>query len=228
MMGKGKFSVKDGILRGVDVNKTLEQVEIMIESKRFGDVNTEGETPFQQLSGTLNIEQGIVKNKDMLMTATGFALTGKGTLANLNNETIQYDMKVNVDETSATRGEKRYNIGGYEIPVKCRGQLSKPDCKPDLGDIAKVLLQKGGEEKLRGLLEKSLGIETATPAETTPAESTVQEQPVTTEQTTTQEQSATTTEQPVTDEQTTKKKKKKSTEDQLKEGLEDALKGLFD
>ena len=228
MMGKGKFSVKDGILRGVDVNKTLEQVEIMIESKRFGNVNSEGETKFEQLSGTLDINQGIVHNKDMLMTATGFTLTGQGMLANLNDETIKYDMKVNVVETSATRGEQRYNIGGYEIPVKCRGQLSKPDCKPDLGDIAKVLLQKGGEEKLRGLLEKSLGIESATPAETTPAESTVQEQPVTTEQTTTQEQSATITEQPVTAEQTTKKKKKKSTEDQLKEGLEDALKGLFD
>ena len=227
LAGKGKFSVKDGILRGVDVAKTLEQVEIMVESKRFGNVNTEGETPFQQLSGTLDIKQGIVNNKDMLMTATGFTLTGKGTLANLNNETIQYDMQVNVDESSATRGEKRYNIGGYEMPVKCRGKLSKPDCKPDLGDIAKVLLQKGGEEKLKGLLEKSLGIESATPAVTTPAETTV-EQPAT------QEQPATTTEQPVTqeqsattEEQTTKKKKKKSTEDQLKEGLEDALKGLF-
>jgi AsmA protein len=238
LAGKGKFNVTDGILRGVDVNKTLEQVEIMIESKSFGNVNTEGETPFRQLSGTLDIEQGVVKNKDMLMTATGFNLTGKGTIANLNNETIQYDMKVKVDETSATRGEKRYNIGGYEIPVNCRGKLNKPDCKPDLGDIAKVLLQKGGEEKLRGFLEKSLGIESTTPATTTPAETTI-EQPATQVQPATQEQqSPATAEQPATQEQqpaateqettTSKKKKKKSTEDQLKEGLEDALKGLFE
>lgn len=233
LTGKGKFSVKDGILRGVDVAKTLEQVEIMVESKRFGNVNTEGETPFQQLSGTLDINQGIVNNRDMLMTATGFTLTGKGTLANLNNETIQYDMKVNVDESSATRGEKRYNIGGYEMPVKCRGKLNKPDCKPDLGDIAKVLLQKGGEEKLKGFLEKSLGIETVKPATTAPAETTVEQpatqvQPATTEQATTTDKAESTQEQqPATTEQTTKKKKKKSTEDQLKEGLEDALKGLF-
>ena len=151
-------------------------------------------------------------------------------LANLNDETIKYDMKVNVDETSATRGEQRYNIGGYEIPVKCRGQLSKPDCKPDLGDIAKVLLQKGGEEKLRGLLEKSLGIETAKPPVTAPAETTVkqpvtQEQPVTQQQTATQQQPAAQEPPPATTEQPAPKRKQ---EDLLKEGLKDALEGLFD
>jgi len=218
MMGKGKFSVKDGILRGVDVNKTLEQVEIMIESKRFGKINSEGETKFEQLSGTLDIDKGIVHNKDMLMTATGFKLTGQGVLANLNNETINYDMAVNVDETKTTRNEKSYNIGGYEIPVKCRGPLSKPDCKPDVGDIAKVLLQKGGEEKLKGLLEKTLGLESAAPAVTAPAETTV-EQPVTQEQPTAQEPTAT------TEQTTTKKKKKKA--DPVEEGLK-ALEGLFD
>jgi hypothetical protein len=190
----------------------------MIESKRFGKINSEGETKFEQLSGTLDIDKGIVHNKDMLMTATGFKLTGQGVLANLNNETINYDMAVNVDETKTTRNEKSYNIGGYEIPVKCRGPLSKPDCKPDVGDIAKVLLQKGGEEKLKGLLEKTLGLESAAPAVTAPAETTV-EQPVTQEQQTAQEPTAT------TEQTTTKKKKKKA--DPVEEGLK-ALEGLFD
>jgi AsmA protein len=233
LTGKGKFSVKDGILRGVDVRKTLEQVEIMIESKRFGNINSEGETRFEQLSGTLDINQGIVHNKDMLMTATGFTLTGKGVLANLNDETIKYDMKVNVDETKTSKNEESYNIGGYEIPVHCRGRLSKPDCKPDVGDLATVLLKKGGEEKLKGFLEKSLGIESAAPAVTAPAETAVeqpatQQQPVTQQQTTTQEQPAAQEPAPATTEQTTTKKKKKQQQaDPLEDGLK-ALEGLFD
>ena len=228
LMGKGKFSVKDGILRGVDVKKTLEQIEIMIESKRFGNVNSEGETKFEKLSGTLDIKQGIVHNKDMLMTATGFTLTGQGVLANLNDETIKYDMKVNVDETRTTKNEKSYNIGGYELPVNCRGRLSKPDCKPDVGDIATVLFKKGGEEKLKGFLEKSLGIESAAPAVTAPAAATTVEQPVTQQQTTTLEQPAAQEPQATTEQTSNKKKKKRQKQtDPVEEGLK-ALEGIFD
>ena len=213
LAGKGKFSIKDGTLRGVDVAKTLEQVEIMIESKRFGNINTEGNTQFEKLTGSLDINKGVVTNQDMVMLAAGFNLKGQGMLANLNDETIRYDMKVNVDETRTTRGEKNYNIGGYEIPVKCRGQLSKPDCKPDVGDLAKVILQKSGEDKLKDMLEKSLGIESAAPPP--PEESTVQPQQT-------------------TDQQTSQKKKKeekqtkpKSAEEQLLDGAKDALKDFF-
>lgn len=206
LTGKGKLNVKDGILRGVDVNKTLEQVEIMIESKIPAKLESGGETPFDQLSATLDINKGVVTNQDMLLTAPGFRVTGKGMMANLNDETIKYEMKVSVDETTTTRGESRYNIGGYEIPVHCRGKLEKPVCQPDAGDIAKVLLKKTGEEKIQELLKDKLGIETTKPAESSGSS-----------QTTTQPQEAP-ADQPA---------KPQSTEDALKEGVKDALKGLF-
>jgi len=96
------------------------------------------------LTATLPISKGVVTNKDLLMLAPGFRVTGHGTVANLHNNTLKYTLKAAVDETSATRGSERYNIGGYEIPVRCEGKLENISsaCKPDLGEIAKVAIKK--------------------------------------------------------------------------------------
>lgn len=211
LKGKGSFSVKDGILRGVDVHKALEQLEIMIESKRFGKLDSTGDTKFQQLDGTLDIKNGVVTNHDMLMLASGFNVRGKGMLANLNDETIKYDMMVKVDESRTSRGKKNYNIGGYELPVRCRGNLSKPDCLPDAGDIIKVVLKNTAGDELK----KIIGIDSK--KQSAPAEATTNTAPATTEG----QQTTTTTSKK-------KKKKAKSPEDVLKEGAKDLLKGIFD
>ncbi len=214
LTGTGKLLVNNGILRGVDVNKTLEQVEIMIESKIPAKLDSGGETPFEKLTATLDINKGIVTNKDMLLTAPGFKVTGQGMLANLNNETIKYDMLVSVDETTTARGESHYNIGGYDIPVKCRGKLSPPDCKPDAGDIAKVLFKKTGEEKIQELLKDTLGVEEAAPATVNPQSA----QPATTQPKTT-----TTTKKAAS-----KKKKAAAKPKSEEELLKDAVESIFD
>jgi len=151
--GNVKLRVDNGVLRGIDIRKTLEVAEIIIEEKRIdmvGNVKQGGETRFSKLTATLPISKGVVTNKDLLMLAPGFRVTGHGTVANLHNNTLKYTLKAAVDETSATRGSERYNIGGYEIPVRCEGKLENISsaCKPDLGEIAKVAIKKGLLDKL--------------------------------------------------------------------------------
>ena len=164
LTGKGALKVTDGVLRGVDIRKALEQVEIMLESKTPGKVQAEGNTSFKELTATLDINNGIVTNNDLLMLAEGFNVKQKdeNMLANLNDDSIKYDMRVSVDETRTTKGEKTYNIGGYKLPVRCRGQLSAPDCKPDAADIATLLYKKVGKD----VLKDALGIKSKKPAAT--------------------------------------------------------------
>lgn len=140
--GQAELRVTNGVVRGVDINSALEQVEIMIESKRFGKVNTEGNTPFNSLTGTLPINRGIVTNEDLLLTAPGFQVTGTGMLANLRNMTWKYDLLVSVVERSVARNEQTYNIGDYNIPIKCRGELTGENCKPDISGLAAVAAKK--------------------------------------------------------------------------------------
>lgn len=213
LTGKGRLKVNNGILRGIDIHKVLEQIEVMLESKRYSKIDSSGNTPFEELSATLDINKGVVTNKDLIMLASGFKVTGEGMLANLNDETIKYNMKASVDETRTARGEETFNIGGYGVPIQCRGSFEKPRCLPDADQIAKALFKQTGEEKLKGLLEKKLGLggkktETAPVEETSPAEPSGTEPQQAAPK---QEESA----------------PAKSKEEQIKDTVEDVLKGLF-
>jgi AsmA protein len=207
LSGEAKLAVTDGILRGIDVRKTLEQAEIILESKRPGTVKQGGETRFEQLTGTLNIKNGVIKNNDLLITAPGFKVNGgvnkKDTLGNLRNNSIKYDLSVAVVEDSATRGSDNYNIGGYAIPISCRGSLDDlaGACQPDYGKLLGVALQKGALEKLG----ESIGIDLSGQKQSAP-------------ETTTK-----TTRPPATDTSQQPKSEPKSVEEAILESVLDSL-----
>ena len=190
--GQAKLAVTEGILRGIDIRKTLEQAEVLLESKQLGTVKQGGETRFEQLTGTLNIINGVVKNNDMLMTSPGFKVNGgvnkRDTLGNLRNNSIKYDLSVAVVEESAVRGEESYNIGGYAIPIRCRGSLDDlgSACKPDYGKLLGVAIQKGALDKLG----ESIGIDLSGSKKSTTDGT--QTEPGTTTQTDTSKQQETT------------------------------------
>lgn len=207
LQGQAKLTVTEGILRGIDIRKTLEQAEVLLESKRLGTVKQGGETRFEQLKGTLNIKNGVVKNNDLLITAPGFKVNGgvnkKDTLGNLRNNSIKYDLSVAVVEGGTIRGEENYNIGGYAIPIRCRGSLDDlaSACKPDYGKLLGVAIKKGLLDKLG----ESIGIKKTDAGTSSGSGTTTEADPSQPE----------TTQQP--------KSEPKSIEDALKESLIDLL-----
>jgi AsmA protein len=211
LSGQAKLAVTDGVLRGIDVRKTLEQAEVILESKMPGTVKQGGETRFEQLTGTLNIKNGVIKNNDLLITAPGFKVNGgvnkRDTLGNLRNNSIKYDLSVAVVEDSATRGTENYNIGGYAIPIRCRGSLDNlaGACAPDYGKLLGVAIQKGALDKLG----ESIGIDLSGQKQSTPETTTKTTQPPATD----------TTQQPKSE----PKSEPKSVEDVLKESIIDLL-----
>jgi hypothetical protein len=79
-------------------------------------------------------------------------------LANLHNYKIKYNLRVAVDESRTTRGDKSYNIGGYKIPIQCRGSLKdiSSACKPDFGGILAVAIKKSVTDKVKDELGEKL------------------------------------------------------------------------
>ena len=149
LSGTGDIAFNNGVLKGVDIANTLRQLEVMIESKRFSSFNTKGDTVFNALTATLDIKNGIVDNDDLLMAASGFNVTGRGMLINLNDETWKYNLKTEVDAASATSGDERYNLGGYGLAIKCSGKVADKKCIPDVGDIAKAVLKGAVQDKVQ-------------------------------------------------------------------------------
>jgi len=155
--GTGRIALEDGVLRGVDVAKVLTQVEIMIESRRVLEIDRGVETAFDTFTGTLQITDGVVMSNDLQIASPGFRVSGRGTVVNLNNDTINYNLVASADPGSATRGEERYNIGGYTIPIACQGPVSTPRCVPDVGEIVKVAVSREVERRLGDVLQRALG-----------------------------------------------------------------------
>ncbi len=148
LSGQAELKVTNGIVRGVDIPGALEQVEIMIEQKRPGKINTEGDTPFSSLTATLPINAGIVNNNDLLLIAPGLQVTGQGVLARLSDMSWNYNLKAGVSERSVAKGEETYNVGGYKIDINCSGKLDPNNCKPDAFKLAGEAVQKMLLDKL--------------------------------------------------------------------------------
>ena len=155
--GQATFAVQNGVFRGVDVPATLRAVEVMIESKTPAPLPKGGETQFQSLTGTLDVRNGAVFNKDLLLDGNGFRVTGDGLLANLNDMSIKYDAKIAVDAASTEQGAHRYNLGDYTVPVRCRGEISGKSCLPDVGDIAKTAAKAAVRKEVEKKVQDAVG-----------------------------------------------------------------------
>ena len=160
LSGSGHIEILDGVFSGVDIGDVLTQVETMIRSQKLMDIQTGEQTAFNSFSGTIAINKGLVRSDDLLIAAPGFQVAGRGTLIDLKNDSIQYDLTTTIDPTSATRDSEEYDIGGYSLPITCSGTITSPSCLPDVEEIIKQTLGRAISRGLSDLLQDALGGET--------------------------------------------------------------------
>jgi hypothetical protein len=156
LSGKGKFSTVNGIFRGVDAVAVLRAVEQIIECRCPVPVPKGGETRFNTLGGTLTAKNGVIHNKDLLLAGDGFKITGTGMLANLRANTLKYNLELAVTEQAKKAGESDYNLGGYAVPIRCRGKIDNPSCTPDVGKILKNVLADAAKQKVQDAIGDKL------------------------------------------------------------------------
>ena len=164
--GNAELALTDGILEGVDVGAVLAQLETMIRSRQLLSVDRGEQTIFDNLSATVQIVNGIARSNDLLLQSPGFNVTGTGTLANLQNQSLDFDLLASVNSASATVESEEYDIGGYSLPINCSGLMNSPSCLPDISSIVSAaignVLQEGignilGGGGVGGLLDRVLG-----------------------------------------------------------------------
>ncbi|MSR15359.1 MAG: AsmA family protein [Gammaproteobacteria bacterium] len=157
LSGPASFAVHNGVVRGVDVPAVLKAAELVIESRGLTALPKGGSTKFQSLTGSLAIDKGVISNRDLLLDGLGFKITGEGMLARLSDMTIKYDSRIAVDEGAVEKGAQHYKLGGYAIPVRCRGEISGTSCLPDFGALAKQAAVKVASDKVKKKVDESLG-----------------------------------------------------------------------
>ena len=106
-------------------------------------------TVFESFESSFIIENGVMKNDDLLMTAKFFEARGSGDI-DLGRQYLDYVLRPSVFENNVT--------GGFSIPVRLRGPWSNLSIYPDLETVARDRV-KVEEEKLRAEAEARIEAE---------------------------------------------------------------------
>jgi hypothetical protein len=143
-------------LRGLDVPSLLRGAEQLITGKTKTLPTLSGKTPFKALTGTLEIRDGAVFNRDLRLDGAGFRLTGEGMLYDLKSQRLKYGARLALDPDTAEDGGFRLKqLGNIALPLRCEGPLAVGSCAPDVKALLKQIPKKT-LRKVEGAVEKLL------------------------------------------------------------------------
>lgn len=154
LTGTAKLRFENGAYKGINLGHFLRQANAVLEGKSLSDVPESQQTDFSEMTATLNITNGLIKNDDLSAKSPAIRVAGAGQ-ADLVSEKIDYTVQVSVAKTSKGQGGKGLEaVGGYTVPVHCKGTFAEPDCKPDFEGLLKAKVDKAIDKQTDKLKEK--------------------------------------------------------------------------
>ena len=143
LSGKGALDIGQGDITGFDL------ASLFGGSDAADAVGDRAVTIFRSLEASFTIENGVMRNDDLLMSAKLFEARGSGDI-DLGRQSLDYVLRPSVFENDVT--------GGFSIPVRIKGPWANLRIYPDLEAVARDRL-KLEEEKLRAEAEARLEAE---------------------------------------------------------------------
>ncbi|RME33376.1 MAG: AsmA family protein [Gammaproteobacteria bacterium] len=155
--GKMSFIFRNGAIKGFNLGKFLRQIDTF---KKTGSLSVapEEETDFTELTGNPVVKNGVVYLDDLRAKSPAIRIAGKGTLADLPRNLIDYTVEAVVTDTSRGQGGKELErLHGLKVPIRISGPLQDPKIAPDIAGLA----LKGVQKEVGKQLGKALGVEGA-------------------------------------------------------------------
>ena len=159
--GNMNFKINNGEMQGFDMNYSLAKATAVIRSQALGDIVDTKKTPFQTLSGSATVNNGILNNEDFLAVMPRMRLRGKGQL-NLLSSGLNYQVSADVLESKSATSTQEVHLTldelvGATIPVKVTGTLFEPIIRPDVAAFLKLKAEKAIQDKLKKEIEDKVG-----------------------------------------------------------------------
>jgi uncharacterized protein involved in outer membrane biogenesis len=208
LTGQMGFSVKDGAIKGFNLGKIMRQGKSLKDTFSL-KVSESEETDLSEITGNPVATNGVVTLDDLKGASPGLRISGKGVIANLPTNSLDYKLTATLVATSKGQGGGELQEGKLEgVPLDCRFKGSLDDPKRDCD--ATKLLAALGLNVIQGVLGLPGKLLPGGDKQTAPA-------------TTDQKATTTTT---TTKKKTTDGTQEKTTQDPVKD-LTEGLKGLF-
>lgn len=140
--GKARFKLKDGIVKGFDLEYEIGRLDAKIKRKPIPAKPSPLQTKLTNLSASAIIKNGIIHNKD-LRAATPFTrIIGQGNI-NLPKEQLNYVATVKLTNTRDIQSKKTFEqMSSIPLDVHIRGTFDKPEIKADFNKALKTLAKK--------------------------------------------------------------------------------------
>ena len=138
--GQMSMSFTEGAITGFNLGRTLRQWK-QFKKGRIIDLEETAATDFTEFTGNPVAKDGIIRMDDLALKAPAFRLQGTGVLADLHTDTIDYQARATVVNTTKGKGGKKLaELEGLELPLKVSGSLDNPKIRLDWEDILTGLL----------------------------------------------------------------------------------------
>lgn len=148
LAGKIDFDIKDGAINGVDLWYEIRRALALF--KQQAPPARESGTPktaFNALSGSAVVDNGVLRNDDLIADMTYLKVKGRGTLA-LESQAIDYRLTTEVYKLPANEEAQLADLKAAEIPVTITGTLSEMKVRPDVEGYLKARFKKKVDEKV--------------------------------------------------------------------------------
>ncbi|MBA1149169.1 AsmA family protein [Ectothiorhodospiraceae bacterium WFHF3C12] len=129
--GRADFRFENGAVKGMNLAQQLRGAVQRLEGESAPEVEVR-ETDFTELTGSMRIEDGVVRNDDLAASSPLLRVNGEGK-ANLRDRTVNYLLTVNVVNTlTGQGGDPLDKLRRIPVPVRIKGPLLEPDITLDL------------------------------------------------------------------------------------------------
>lgn len=156
LTGKATFTCKDGAIHGINIAKTIRNAYNTLQGRPLEPEGNALKTDFSELSGTVQIENGLLVNQDLALQSPLLRVLGSGQ-GNLPADRVDYLLKVNVVDTDKGQGGPSLKeLAKLTIPIRFSGRLSGPSYQLDLKSLLADNLKNEAKEKLKGKINQKL------------------------------------------------------------------------
>jgi AsmA protein len=135
--GSGNVRFRDGAVRGINVARIIRQADARLRGETPVDDGEPNETDFTELSGSFRIENGVVRNDDLVAHSPLLRVTGRGS-ADLPAQQLDYRLDTTLVATIEGQGGRSLDdLRGVNLPIRITGPFAGPRFRLDLDDVVR-------------------------------------------------------------------------------------------
>lgn len=153
--GNVAFALRNGAVQGFNLGRTLCAAYNALD-KRPAPPDRPKATEYLVIQGTADVANGVAASRDLLARTTFMDITGRGTLA-LVEQQLDYDLDATLTGRIDIPGcETMEPLIGGSIPFDIRGTVVDPTITPDFSEIIKRRIENEVRERVQDRLQDRL------------------------------------------------------------------------